>query len=49
MASTVLHYTLEYRKGNVNGKAGFPPRLPQLATEHDRSGSAVAGSLDSRY
>ena len=35
---TVFDYTLEYRKGSANGNADFPSRLPELATEHDRSG-----------
>ena len=35
---TAFDYTLEYRKG-TNGNADFLSRLPEPATEHDRSGS----------
>ena len=36
---TAFDYTLEYRKGSANGNADFLSRLPEPATEHDRSGS----------
>ena len=35
---TAFDYTLEYRKGSANGNADFMSRLPEPATEHDRSG-----------
>ena len=37
---TASDYILEYRKGSVNGNADFLSRLPEPATEHDRSGSS---------
>ena len=37
---TVFDYTLEYRKGNANGNADFLSRLPEPATERDRTGSS---------
>ncbi|MEP1591365.1 ribonuclease H family protein, partial [Sulfitobacter sp.] len=37
---TAFNPTLEYRKGNANGNADSPSRLPEPATEHDRSGSS---------
>ena len=36
---TAFDYTLEYRKGSANGNADFLSRLPEPATEHDRTGS----------
>ena len=36
---TAFGYTLEYRTGIANGNADFLSRLPEPATEHDRSGS----------
>ena len=36
---TAFGYTLEYRKRRANGNADFLSRLPEPATEHDRSGS----------
>ena len=38
--TTVFDYTLEYRKGSATGNADFLSRLPEIATEHDRSGSS---------
>ena len=35
---STTHSTLEYRKGSANGNANFLSRLPESATEHDRSG-----------
>ena len=37
---TAFDYTLEYRKGSANGNADFLSRLPEPATEHDRTGSS---------
>ena len=37
---TAFEYTLEYRKGSANGNADFLSRLPEPATEHDRTGSS---------
>ena len=37
---TAFDYTLEYRKGNANGNAESPSRMPEPATEHSRSGSS---------
>ena len=37
---TAFDYTLECRKGIAFGNADFLSRLPQPATEHDRSGSS---------
>ena len=37
---TSFDYTLEYRKGSASGNADFFSRLPEPATEHDRSGSS---------
>ena len=37
---TAFDYTLEYRKGSVNGNADFLSRLPEPAMEHDRIGSS---------
>ena len=39
-------YIPEYRKGSANGNADFPSRLPQPATEHDRSGSSRLTPVD---
>ena len=36
---TAFDYTLEYHEGSANGNADFLSRLPEPATEHDRSGS----------
>ena len=38
---TAIDYTLDYRKGSANGNADFLSRLPEPATEHDRSGSSL--------
>ena len=35
---SALTYTLEYRIGSANGNADFLSRLPQSATELDRTG-----------
>ena len=43
---TAFDYTLEYRKGSKNGNADFLSRLPQPATEHDRSGSRRLTPVD---
>ena len=43
---TAFDYTLEYRKGSANGNAAFLSRLPQPATEHDRSGSSRLTPID---
>ena len=39
-------YTLQYRKGSALGVADFFSRLPQPATEHDRSGSRRLTPID---
>ena len=39
-------YTLEYRKGSSNGNADFLSRLPQPATDLDRTGPNRLTSLD---
>ena len=38
--------TLKYRKGSVNGNADFLSRLPEPATEHDRSGSTSLNLIE---
>ena len=43
---TAFDYTLEYRKGSANGNADFLSRLPEPATEHDRSGSTRLTPVD---
>ena len=35
---TAFDYTLEYRKGSANRNADCRSRLPEPATEHDRTG-----------
>ena len=37
---TAFDYTLQHRKGSVNGNADFLSRLSEPAMEHDRSGSS---------
>ena len=37
---TAFDYTPEYRKGSANGNADSLSRLPEPATDHDRSGSS---------
>ena len=37
---TAFDYTFEYRQGRANGNADFLSRLPEPATEHDRTGSS---------
>ena len=39
-------YTLEYRKRSANGNADFLSRLPEPATEYDRSGSTVLNPVE---
>ena len=41
-----FNYPLEYRKGTANGNAGFLSRLPEPATEHDRSGSTSLNPVE---
>ena len=43
---TAFDETLEYRKGSANGNADFLSRLPELATECDRSGSSSLTPVD---
>lgn len=42
-------YTLEYRKSNANGNAGFPASLPLLATESDRTGRRRLTASDNDF
>ena len=43
---TVFDYTLEYRKGSANGNTDFLSRLPEPASEHDRSGSTSLNPVE---
>ena len=43
---TAFDYILEYRKGSANGNADILSRLPEPATEHDRSGSTSLNRLE---
>ena len=43
---TAFDYTLEYRIGSKNGNADFLSRLPEPATEHDRSGSTSLNPVE---
>ena len=43
---TAFDYTLEYRKGSANGNADFLSRLPEPATDHDRSGSTSLNPVE---
>ena len=43
---TAFDYTLEYRKGSANGNADYLSRLPEPATEHDRSASSSLTPVD---
>ena len=43
---TAFDYTLEYHEGSANGNADFLSRLPEPATEHDRSGSTSLNPVE---
>ena len=43
---TAFDYILEYRKGSANDNADILSRLPEPATEHDRSGSTSLNRLE---
>ena len=43
---TTFDYTLEYHKGSANGNADFLSRLPEPATENDRSGSTSLNPVE---
>ena len=43
---TTFDHILEYRKGSANGNADFLSRLPEPATEHDRSGSTSLNPVE---
>ena len=43
---TAFDYKLEIREGSANGNADFLSRLPEPATEHDRSGSTSLNPVE---
>ena len=43
---TAFDYKLEIREGSANGNADFLSRLPEQATEHDRSGSTSLNPVE---
>ena len=43
---TAFYYSIEYRKGSANGNADFLSRLPEPATERDRSGSTSLNPVE---